>query len=225
MKYHLSIRALAAVSAALMSWSATAAEVSDRAGKVDLSLQINDFSSESISGEQGAKASIKSDAGAGLNFAYNVDNHWAFGIEFSWRSSDYSVTVAPAIGNPNPSFERSGKLDASTTALTGTYYFSSSRFTPFIAANVGRTWIDTNVPAGPPVVACWWDPWWGQYCGPTVPTKSDVYWSYGLGLGLRWDSKGPFFMRGLVSEQWIDVGQSVGTPTFTQFRVDLGAKF
>lgn len=225
MKSHWSMHALVTVSAALASWSAVAAEISDRAGKVDLSLQLSDYSSETINGEQGSRASLKTDLGTGFNFAYNVDNHWAFGLDFSWRSSDYSVTTTPDIGNPGPSFERSGKLDTSTTALTGTYHFSPARFTPLVTGSIGRTWIDTNVPAGPPVVACWWDPWWGQYCGPTVPTKSDVYWSYGLGLGVRWDSTGPFFLRGLVSQQWIDVGGNVGTPTVTQFRVDIGARF
>jgi len=154
-----------------------------------------------------------------------VDNHWAFGLEFSWREAGYSATTTPDVGNPNPSFTASGTLDVSTTALTATYHFSPSSLTPLVTANVGRTWIDTNIPNGPPSNVCWWDPWWGYYCGPVVPTKSDVYWSYGLGLGVRWDSQGPFFLRGLVNEQWIDVGGNVGTPSFTIYRVDLGFRF
>jgi len=204
---------------------ANAQDVSDRAGKSDMSIQLNGFESEDISGSQGSRATIKSDPGFGLNFSYNVDNHWGFGVEFSGRRADYTTTVTPAAGNLGSSFDRSGTLDASTTALTATYHFSPSRFTPLITANVGRTWIDTNIPDGPPVTTCWYDPWWGYYCGPTVPTKSDVYWSYGLGVGLRWDSKGPFFLRALVSEQWLDVGGNVGTPNFTQFRLDLGFRF
>lgn len=204
---------------------AHAKDVSDRGGTVDMSLQINDFGSENVNGALGSKATLESSTGIGFNFAYNVDNHWAFGLEFSWRDADYTTTVVPAAGNLGAAFDRSGTIDVSTTALTATYHFSPARFTPLITANLGRTWVDTNIPAGPPTTACWYDPWWGQYCGPVVPTKSDVYWNYGVGLGLRWDSDGPFFMRGLVSEQWLDVGGDVGSPSFTQVRIDLGAYF
>lgn len=222
---HLLIRMSVLVLATASCWSANAQEVSDRAGKVDMSLQFNDFGSKELNGERNSNATIDTDLGLGFNFAYNMDNHWAFGIEFSWRSADYSTRVTPDIGNPSPAFDRSGTIDIGTTALTATYNFSPSRFTPFLVGNLGRTWIDTNIPNGPPTTVCWWDPWWGQYCGPTVPTKSDSYWSYGAGLGLRWDSHGPFFLRGLVSEQWIDVGGSIGTPSFTQYRIDLGVRF
>lgn len=224
MKHCWSRCALVLVSAAASS-GAAAKDVSDRAGTMDMSLQFSDVSSEDFGGGRGSSATIDSDLGFGFNFAYNVDNHWAFGLEFSWRNADYTTRVTPDIGNPNPAFERSGTIDIGTTALTATYHFSPSRFTPFITGNVGRTWVDTNIPDGPPVNVCWYDPWWGQYCGPTVPTKSDVYWSYGAGIGLRWESEGPFFVRGLVSEQWIDVGGSVGSPAFTMYRVDLGARF
>lgn len=216
-------RTAALVLAVMFSYTAWAADESDRAGKMDISVQFNDISSEDINGERGSNATIDSDVGFGFNFAYNVDNHWNFGVEFSWRDADYSSLVVPDVGNPGAPFQRDGTIDISTTALTATYHFSPSRFTPLITANVGRTWIDTNIPNGPPVNVCWWDPYWGQYCGPTVPTKSDVYWSYGAGLGLRWESKGAFFMRALVSEQWIDVGDDVGSPSFTIFRIDLGA--
>lgn len=213
------------VAALSISSVGAAQDVSDRAGKVDMSVQFSDVGSETFSGDRGSDATVKSELGLGFNFAYNVDNNWAFGIEFSWRSADYSTHVTPDAGNPGPAFDRTGTIDISTTALTATYHFSPARLTPLVTGNIGRTWVDTNIPAGPPVNVCWWDPWWGQYCGPTVPTKSDVYWSYGLGLGVRWDSKGPFFLRGLISEQWIDVGGSVGQPSFTIYRVDVGARF
>lgn len=219
------LRMLLLISAGTLSWCANAKDGSDRAGKMDMSLQFNDVSSETITGNQGSGANIKSSTGMGFNFAYNLDDHWAFGLEFSWRDADYTTTVTPDVGNGNAAFDRTGKLDSSTTSLTATYHFSPSNFTPFITANLGRTWIDTDIPDGPPVTACWWDPWWGQYCGPSVPTKSDVYWNYGAGLGLRWDSEGAFFMRGLVSQQWLDVGGSVGTPSFTQYRIDIGMRF
>lgn len=225
MKFRVSRCALTFVSTALLCGGAAAQDVSDRAGKMDMSLQFNDVASQDINGNRGSRANVESNAGLGFNFAYNMDNHWNFGLEFSWRDADYSTTTVPDIGNPGPAFNRSGTIDIGTTALTATYHFSAKTFTPLVTANIGRTWVDTNIPDGPATTACWYDPWWGQYCGPVVPTKSDVYWTYGAGLGVRWDSQGPFFMRALISEQWLDVGGSVGSPSFTIYRIDVGARF
>ncbi len=197
----------------------------DRAGKVDTTVQFNQMGSETIGGEQGSSADIDSSTGYGFSVSYNLDNYWAFGIEFDWREADYTARVTPAAGNPGSTLDLAGTLEIGTTALTGTYHFSPSNLAPFVTANIGRTWVDTNIPSGPPTTVCWYDPWWGYYCGPTVPTKSDDYWSYGAGLGLRWDSSGPFFARASVNEQWLDVGGPVGTPSFTLYRIDLGARF
>jgi hypothetical protein len=226
MKHPIAARVAMLALAPLLSWNGYAADVSDRAGKMEVSVQFSNVASEDIDGGRGSTAEVDSSTGLGFNFAYNLDNHWAFGLEFSWRDADYETRVTPDPGtNPGPAFDRSGELDVGTTSLNATYHFLPSRFTPFVSGNVGRTWVDTDIPDGPPTTACWWDPWWGYYCGTGVPTKSDTYWSYGLALGLRWESKGPFFLRGLVNEQWIDVGDEVGTPSFTQYRLDLGFRF
>jgi hypothetical protein len=219
------LRTFFLVSAITFGWNAHAQDVSDRAGKMDMSVPFSNFSSDSLDGERGSQAEVDSELGLGFSFAYNVDNHWAFGLDFTWHEAGYTATIAPDAGNPNPAFDQTGEIEFSTTAATATYHFSPSRVTPFLTGNIGRTWVDTNIPAGPPVNVCWWDPWWGQYCGPTVPTKSDVYWSYGLGLGVRWDTQGPMFLRVSANEQWLDVGGSVGTPSFTAYRLDIGARF
>lgn len=109
--------------------------------------------------------------------------------------------------------------------LNGTWNILASAFTPFVTAGVGATYGDTNVPNGAPSTVCWWDPWWGYYCGTTVPTKSEIDLSYMAGAGLRWDARRSFFLRGFVARQWLQVGGSVGTPAVTQYRIDLGFRF
>jgi opacity protein-like surface antigen len=225
MKYHWWTRIVAVAAGCLVSTGVLAQGESDRAGKVDSSFILGHIASESISGSQGATADIDSATAWGINIAYNFTNRWALGLDFTASDPDYTVHTTPAAGNPGPGFERTGDLRVSTTNLTGTYYFSPSHLAPFVNASIGRTWVDTNIPAGPPTNVCWYDPWWGYYCGPTIPTKSDSYWGYGAGVGLRWDSQGPFFVRALVNQQWLDVGGNVGTPSFTQYRLDLGARF
>jgi hypothetical protein len=58
-----------------------------------------------------------------------------------------------------------------------------------------------------------------------VPTHSETDLSYNAGAGLRWDSPQRFFVRAMVSRQWIDVGGSVGQPGFTIYRADIGYRF
>jgi hypothetical protein len=71
---------------------------------------------------------------------------------------------------------------------------------------------------------CWWDPWWGYYCGSVVPTKSNTYFSYNAGAGLRWDVNRAIFLRAVAVRQWIDVGGPVGSPAMDQYRIDIGFK-
>lgn len=220
-----SLRYVPVLLAALLISPAMAKESSNRAGKFEMSLPLTSTASEEIQGERGSRANIESDPGIGFSFAFNLDEHWALGMDFLWHSSDYRTTTTPDIGNASSAFDRTGTIDINTTSFTAAYYFSPSRFTPYVSGNLGRTWIDTNIPDGAPVNSCWWDPYWGQYCGTSVPTKSDVFWSYGLGLGIRWDSSGPLFLRASVNEQWLDVGGAAGTPSFTIYRVDIGAYF
>jgi opacity protein-like surface antigen len=201
------------------------AQESSRAGKWDLSLQFQYDESQSIDNQQGSHADIESAYGWGFGVDYNLNDHLALGVSFHWHDADYTATVPADITTPAATRTYRGTLETTTTMFNGMWNFSSNDLTPFVLGGLGITWVDTNIPDGPPGTVCWWDPWWGYYCGPVVPTKADNYWTYKVGAGLRWDSKSPFFMRALVSKQWIDVGGGVGTPSFNQIRIDIGTRF
>lgn len=204
--------------------SATAlAQVNPRAATFDTSVEVSYTNSKTIHGPQGSSANINGSFGWGLHFAYNFNNHLALGFEVASRDADYDTVVAPAAGNAGTAFNRSGTLTTATTNVTSTYYFTATSWAPFVTANIGATWVDTNIPTGPPSTLCWYDPWWGYYCGTDVPTKTGTFWNYGAGLGLRWDSHGPFFARTIVQEQWLDTRS--GKPTFMQYRLDLGVRY
>src|SRR6187549_3141254 len=111
---------------------------------MDFALIVSDVGSKDFNGDNGSTAGIDAETSLGFMFGYNMDNHWNFGLDISWRQADYSKTTTPAVGNVNPTFTASGTIDVSTTAFTATYHFSPAQFTPLITANVGRTWIDTN---------------------------------------------------------------------------------
>lgn len=198
---------------------------SDRTGKWDLLLELNDVAGKTISFDGGTSARTKNSVGFGLGLAYNFNEHWALGGDIVWNSIDYDATIYPAPGNPGAPFSGSGTADTSTFNINGTYNILATALTPFVTGGIGATYIDTNIPTGPAVPVCWWYPWWGYYCGGVVPTKTDTVFTYNVGAGVRWDITRGFFMRGLVSRQWFDIGGAAGTPGFTSYRLDAGFRF
>ncbi|HKQ23588.1 MAG TPA: outer membrane beta-barrel protein [Burkholderiales bacterium] len=199
---------------------------STRAGKWEFTLQPQYTDSSSFSGSNGSTAEIDSDYGFGFGVAYNLSDHFSLGGELTWSQADYTANVIGDAGSGNNgSFSLRGELFTNTLRFNGTWNILAGAFTPFLSGGIGATYVDTDVPDGPPQSFCWWDPWWGYYCGTSVPTKNETYFSYMAGAGLRWDSPQSFFLRGMVSQQFLDVGGAVGTLDMTQYRIDLGWKF
>lgn len=201
------------------------AQSSPRAGHWEFTLQPQYTTSTNLSGSYGSTADIDDAFGFGMGIAYNFNDHFSLGGDFVWSSGDYKANVVPAPGNAGPGYSVSGTLETSTLRLNATWNILAGAFTPFITGGIGATYVDTNVPDGPPTTTCWWDPWFGYYCGSSVPTKSETDLSYMAGAGLRWDAERTFFLRGMVARQWLQVGGGLGTPATTQYRVDIGFRF
>ena len=222
-------RALPQLSLAIAAFfwltNASAQNQTERAEKWEASFHITHTDSETITNENSASANVDSGEGWGFGFGYNFNDHLGLDFNFGWREADYRATTTPAAGNGNGPQSFSGNLEVGTFAVNGVYNLLAKSLTPFITAGVGSTYVNSDIPDGLPVNVCWYDPWWGYYCGPVVPTKSDTYFTYNVGAGVRWDSPGSLFLRGMVSQQWLDVGGSVGTPEFLQYRFDIGFRF
>lgn len=203
-----------------------AAQKEIRGGKWEGSVQVKYSDSQDIHGSNGSEGNIDETYGFGLGFAYNFNDHLSLGGDFSWSRPDYTATVTPAAGNGGSAYTVSGSMDVFTAHAVATWNLLARPFTPFVSAGIGGTFIDTNIPSGVPSNVCWYDPWWGYYCGTTsAPTHNETYFSYNVGAGLRWDSRENWFVRGLVAQQWLDVGGSVGSPDMTQIRLDIGLRF
>ena len=174
--------------------------------------------------EGGTTAKIEDTFGFGVQVGYNLNDHWNLAGLFSWSQPDYQALVQPAAGNPLPARSTSGTIQTNTFAFAVTYNFLEGPLTPYVDANVGGTHVNTDIASGPPVIGCYWDPWFGQVCGGVQPTKSDTFLSYGVGGGLRWDINRGFFLRAGVRQQWVDLSYT-GTPSFTTVKLDIGFKF
>ena len=192
-----------------------------RAGKWEFTLQPQYTHSTSFDSGTGTSGTVDSALGFGFGVAYNLNANFSLGGDWFWNQANYNATVTPAAGNPNPAYNVNGTLNTSTIRFNATWNFLPGDFTPFVVGGIGSTYVDTNIPNGPPV--CWYDPWYGYYCG--TPTKTYYYVSYSGGLGLRWEVDRNVFLRAVAIRQWLDVGGSLGQPYTDQYRFDVGFKF
>lgn len=188
-----------------------------RTGTWEFTLPLVYSESKTLHGEGGSSVDLNADFGFGFGFGYNFNNHFQLGGMFNWSTRNYDATLVDA--TTGTTRKASGYLDASTISLNATYFFLASDLTPFVSANVGSTFLDSNIPSGSGSTGCWWDPWWGYICSTYVPTKTETDVSYGAGVGMRWDLSRAFSMQASYNRLWIDAAKS--TPDFTGWRLDF----
>lgn len=196
-----------------------------RAGKWEFTLQPQYTHSTTFDSGNGSSGTVDSSLGFGFGVAYNLSNHLSLGGDFFWNYANYNANVAGAGANAGNLYTVNGTLNTNTIRFNATWNLLPGDFTPFAIGGIGSTYIDTNIPNGPPSNVCWWDPWWGYYCGSYVPTKTAYYVSYSGGLGVRWELDRSIFLRAVAIRQWLDVGGALGQPYTDQYRFDVGFKF
>ena len=197
-----------------------------RRGRYEFTLQPRYVASKEIGADGGSRLELDPALGFGAGFGYNFTNKFALHLDGSWTRSDYKakITTTDSSGGSTGTTTVDGVLDTATVALNLSYYFLDGPLTPFLTGGVGWTFLDSNIPSGPPEGVCWYDPWYGYVCSYYQNTYTKDYFSYNLGLGARWDVFPGFFLRGSVGWQWVDLGQA-GTTDFMGGRMDLGYMF
>jgi opacity protein-like surface antigen len=217
----LSLLCMTVISVPATSFAA-ASSPSEREGKWESFFVGNYVDSTSIDFGGGANVDINGDLGFLFGFGYNFNEKLALDFQMAWNSVSYTGT---RVSDTGATQQYGGTLDTSSTLFNLTYHFMAQRLTPFIGANAGWSWIDTNIPAGPITGACWWDPWYGYVCSGYQPTYTSTDFTYGASLGLRFDVSKEVFFRGSAGKQWIDNSRASSTPDFTNYRFDLGFFF
>lgn len=216
----------AALAALLLATTGSwALDDSSRSLTWQTTFRLTDIEGNTYATSNGSSAETDNTIGYAFGFDYNFNENFALGGSFSWSNMDYDAKIVPASGNSSSPISLSGTMETNTIAINGTYNFLNKVVTPFVTGSMGATYIDTNVPNGPPVPVCWYDPWYGYYCGSVVPTKDETDFSYGVGAGVRWDVTELFFMRGVVNKNWIQASGDIGTPGFLSYGLDLGLRF
>jgi hypothetical protein len=201
---------------ALWAPSAVAAE-SERGEKWQFTIPMTFTSGTTVDGQQGTNFKMNDDLGWGFGFGYNLNPHFMVGVDFTWLSANYNAHITfdnDGNGIPDSSADLSGTLDAASMQFVGQYNILKGRVTPYLRASFGWTWIDSNIPSGPPQGSCWWDPWYGYICNSWQPTYEDTALTYGAAAGVHAEIAQRFFLE-----------DRAGTPSLDGFRFTLGWSF
>ena len=177
--------------------------------------------SQDISGDNGSTAALDDDIGLALTFGYRVNPHLEVQFGVDWNTVDYTANLVSA-DLPNVEVGVDGDMESFTSRVGLIYNFIDGPITPYVNGTIGYSFIDTNIPDGPPQSGCWWDPWYGQICGTWQSTRSLDKFIYGAGLGVRWDTSDTLSVRLEYQKRWIDASDA-GSPDFDQFK--LGVTF
>ena len=220
-----SSKLLIALVLAVVTAPAIAQNRSDRSGSWEFVFEANYQDAYRVNFEGGSYTNTDDDLGFTLGGTYHYSNRLSFQFLFDWLSLDYDATIMSGDFPPNPAFDVRGELEAFTPRFNVVFNLLESDFTPYISAGIGWSFIDTNIPTGPPEVGCWWDPWYGQICTTYQNTRDLDEFAYQAGAGVRWDVNRGLSLRLGYEKQWIDLGTATSTPAFDVIHLGIGYKY
>jgi opacity protein-like surface antigen len=198
--------------------------LADREPGWDYGADIIYQDSQDISFTGGSSVSLDNDVGIALAFGYRFNERFELTFGLDWNTVDYDFDVASgSMGILG--FSGSGDLESWTPSIGLNVNILEGDFTPYVNGSVGWAFIDTNIPDAPPETACWWDPWWGYYCGTFQSTRSIDELTYDLGIGVRWDVTDVITLRFGYERHWIDIGEANSTPGLDQVKLGIAARY
>jgi opacity protein-like surface antigen len=171
--------------------------------------------------QNGAEADISRNSGFMFGFGYNYSDYLELGMSFRTSSSNYTGTRVDENGAKE---KFTANLYTSTIDFDLTYNISRKAFTPYVNLFAGSTYIDSGIPTGNIGTGCWYDPWNGYICSPVAQTYTSNRLDYGIGAGLRYAINRQVFIKGGVSQNFIDI-DNANTPDFIRYQVGAGFMF
>ena len=178
--------------------------------------------SESTGTVGGSNLEIDDALGLGFSIAYLLNERFSVGADIEWLSPDYVATLIDDTGETSVIDH---ELTQFNTRFKGTFNLLEGPLTPYIEAGFGWTYVDSNVADGPPLVGCWWHPWWGYICDGYYSTFSETSFSYGGALGLKYRLRGGTTMKLSYNNYEIDGSGEAPDPTLNAVRFELAWGF
>jgi opacity protein-like surface antigen len=156
-----------------------------RPGELEFSIAAAHNFSDSFQGVGGSSLDLSSRTGIRVGVEYFNSSKLSFGFDAAWSKPSFDAVLVPEDGSPDVTINHRASIF--TGHFTGTYYFVDNEISPWVEGGLGWTYFDSNVSDGAPIVGCWWDPWWGYICSDFYSTYGATNFSYGAGVGLRWN--------------------------------------
>jgi opacity protein-like surface antigen len=197
-------------------------DAQDRADRWELGLAVIYQLGTDLDFERGSTVQTSDDFGFVIDGGYNFTDNLAVNFGFEWAGVGYN---ADGIDDQGETIGIRGSYDAFSLFSNLVYYIGDGALAPYVGAGIGWTWIDTNVPNGPPATGCWWDPWWGWVCYTTYPTETTDAFSYQAILGARYEFNFSSYLRLAYTSQWINLSNASGTPRFDVISAEFGWMF
>jgi opacity protein-like surface antigen len=187
-------------------------------------VAVNFQGSQDISFEGDSRVSTDDDWGLTLLFSYRFSKQLSLDFALDWSQVDYDATIQSG-DIPGLSFDVKGDYEEFTPRVGVSYNFMPGDITPYVSGGIGWSFIDTNIPDGPPQTGCWWDPWWGEVCTTWQNTRSTDAFMYQLGLGVRWDFQNLYAFRLGYEKHWYDFDKADSAPDFDWFMLSFSYRF
>jgi opacity protein-like surface antigen len=216
------------LAAALSLTLGQTAAAQSREGSWETRLAITFQNSSDADFNGGTKAKFDSDSGFKAGLSYHLTDNIEFGGSLGLGQRDYDADIATDIdgdGDRDGFTRVRGDLDYTTIKADATWNVLPGPLTPFVTGSIGWAWVDTNIATEPPEIGCWWDPWWGYVCTSFQDTRDIDGFSYGIGVGARYDFSDTFAVQGSYRIDWIDFENTKGTPDYDGFELSIGWKF
>jgi hypothetical protein len=180
--------------------------------------------SKNMDGENGSSLRIDGAGGLGFNISYNLTNKFAVGVDLDWLRPDYRAEMVEDVLPPS-TVVIDHEFSQFNGRIKGVFNFSEGPLTPYLEGGFGWSYFDSNVADGPPQTGCYWHPYWGYICNNYYSTFTETSFSYGAGLGLRYQMPGGTFVKGSYNVWDLDSLGSAEDSTITGFKVEFGWSF
>jgi len=178
--------------------------------------------SENTGTAGGSRVDVDNALGLGFSFSYLFSPQLSLGLDLEWLSPDY---VATLVDDQGMTSTIDHELTQFNTRFKGAYNFMDGPFSPYVEAGIGWTYVDSNVADGPPLVGCWWHPWWGYICDGYYNTFDETSFSYGGALGIRYKLRGGTTLKLSYNNWEVDGSGDAPDPTLNAFRFEVAWGF
>lgn len=209
----------------LLGLSFTANAQRDNSGTFEWSISGIYQDSKSMSSENGSSLEAKSAVGLGLNINYYLSNRFLVGFDMEFLSPGYKAILIDDTVVPADSIQIKHNMSQFNGRFKATYEFLDGNFKPFVEGGLGWSYFDSNVADSPPIVGCWWHPYWGYICDGYYRTITETVFTYGVGAGIKYQLSGDSFLKLSFNSWKLDGIGKAGDENLDATKLEYGWRF